>query len=163
MNIKNTLLATAAAIILAPATSFAADFPITVSVEAVIPAKDGLQISAVGDWNTITQPLSWDIAAQDLKPLNQKLDMRSNAAIKAYLVGDALLTSAGNTVPLTVAVNSKALSAGAPAAVQILTADEAKATKRVDVDIQPIKPNNGYEEGSYTGVIYMMFESTAAP
>lgn len=160
MNIKNTLLATAAAMILAPATSFAADFPITVSVEAVIPGENGLQVSAVGGWDTITQPLRWDIAAQDLKPLNQQLDMKSNAAIKAFLVNDAALTSAGNTVPLTVAVNGKALSAGASASVDILTAAEAAATKRVGVDIRPTKPAGGYQEGKYTGVIYMMFEST---
>lgn len=160
MNIKNTLLSTAAALILAPAASFAADFPVTVSVEAVIPAANGLQITPVNAWDSITQNFSWDIANQDLKPISQQMDMKSNAAIHGYLTTAAALTSGANSLPLTVVVNGKPLAVGAADKVEILTSVEAAASKRVGVEISTTKPSGGYVEGTYTGQAYMMFEST---
>lgn len=160
MNIKNTLLSTAAALILAPAASFAADFPVTVSVEATIPAANGLQITPVGGWDAITQQMSWDIASQDLKPINQQMDMKSNAAIEGYLTSAAALTSGANSLPIVVAVNGKPLPVGAATKIEILTEAEAKASKRVGVDISTTKPGAGYVEGKYAGQVYMMFEST---
>lgn len=160
MNLKKVLLSTAAALVIAPAASFAADFPVTVSVEAIIPAADGLQITPVGGWDAITQTMGWDIARQDLRPISQQIDMRSNAAIEGYLTNDAALTSGANLLPMAVRVNGKTLATGAAGKVEILTAAEAAASQRVAVEIATTKPGNGYVEGNYAGQVYMMFEST---
>jgi len=57
MNLKTTVLAAAAALILTPAAAMAAteQFPIQVTVEATVPSATGLQISPVGDWAGQTQ------------------------------------------------------------------------------------------------------------
>ncbi|AWH29568.1 CS1 type fimbrial major subunit [Stenotrophomonas sp. YAU14A_MKIMI4_1] len=162
MNISKTFLSTAAALILAPAVAIAAPIPVTVSVEATIPAAAGLQVTPVGGWDSITQRMSWDIARQDLQPISQQIDMKnSSGAINGYLVSDAALTSGANSLPLTVAVNGKTLPVGAAAAVELLTAAEAGASKRVGVNISTTRPGAGYVEGNYTGLVYMMFDAVA--
>lgn len=160
MRIKSLLLAPVAALAMAPVSSFAADFPVTISIEAVIPAAEGLQVATVGGWDAITQAMGWDLARQELKPINQEMDMKSNAAIEGYLTSAASLTSGSNSLPLTVAVNGKVLQAGAAAKTTILTETEAQASRRVGVDIKATKPTDGYVEGNYAGQVYMMFEST---
>jgi len=160
MSFKKTLLAAAAALILVPAVSLAADFPITVSVEAAVPAANGLQISPVNGWDAVTQRMGWDIVTQDLKPIKQQMHMKSNAAIHAYLTTDAKLTSANNELPMNVSVHDQELKTGVVDKVQLLTETEAAAGKRVEVVISTTKPTAGYVEGNYSGQVFMMFEST---
>lgn len=160
MSLNKALLAAAAALIITPAVSLAADFPVTISVEAVVPAANGLQVTPVNGWDAITQRMGWDIATQTLKPINQQIDMKSNAAIQGYLINDAVLTSAAQSLPMVVNVNGKLLAAGVANKVELLTLTEASASKRVSFSVSTTKPAAGYVEGNYSGQVFLMFEST---
>lgn len=163
MNVKTSLLAGAAALILTPAAAMAAteQFPLQVTVEAVVPSATGLQISPVGDWAGQTQAMRWNIATQRLDPIQQQVDMKSGlGAITAYLTSDALLTSAGNAIDLTVNVAGRPLQVGAANAVEVATPVEAAASKRASVAIVAADAgDDGYAHGNYQGNVFMMFES----
>jgi len=163
MNLKNTVLAAAAALILTPAAAMAAteQFPLQVTVEAVVPSATGLQISPVGNWAGQTQNMRWNIATQRLDPIQQQVYMKSGlGAINAYLTTDAMLTSAGNKIDLTVNVAGQDLLVGAANAVEVATTLEAAASKRAAVAITAAAPaGEGYAHGNYQGNVFMMFES----
>ncbi|WP_421566880.1 CS1 type fimbrial major subunit [Stenotrophomonas sp. PD6] len=160
---KTTLLAAAAALMLTPGAAIAAteQFPLQVTVEAVVPSATGLQISPVGDWAGQTQSMRWNIATQRLDPIQQQVDMKSGlGAITAYLTTDAMLTSAGNAIDLTVNVAGQALQVGASNAVEVATPVEAAASKRAAVTIVAADADaGGYAHGTYQGNVFMMFES----
>jgi hypothetical protein len=163
MSFKTTVLAAAAALILTPAAAMAAteQFPLQVTVEAVVPSATGLQISPVGNWAGQTQNMRWNIATQRLDPIQQQVDMKSGlGAINAYLTTDAMLTSAGNAIDLTVNVAGQDLLVGAANAVEVATATEAAASKRAAVAITAADAGEeGYTHGNYQGNVFMMFES----
>jgi hypothetical protein len=163
MTLKTTLLAAAAVLILTPAAAMAAaeQFPLQVTVEAVVPSSTGLQISPVGDWPGQTQSMRWNIATQRLDPIQQQVDMKSGlGAINAYLTADAMLTSAGNAIDLTVNVAGEDLLVGAANAVEVATSTEAAASKRAAVSISAAAADEaGYAHGNYQGNVFMMFES----
>jgi hypothetical protein len=163
MTLKTTLLATVAALILTPVAAIAAteQFPLQITVEAVVPSSTGLQVSPVGDWAGQTQSMRWNIATQRLDPIQQQVDMKSGlGAITAYLTTDAMLTSAGNTIDLSVSVAGQELQVGASNAVEVATPVEAAASKRAAVAIvAAAAAAGGYAHGNYQGNVFMMFES----
>jgi len=163
MNFKTTILAAAAALILTPTAATAAteQFPLQVTVEATVPSATGLQISPVGDWAGMTQAMRWNIATQRLEPIQQQIDMKSGlGAIEAYLTTDAILTSGGNNIGLTVAVAGQDLAVGAANSVEVATQAEAAASKRAAVTITAAAPGGAqYAHGTYQGNVFMMFES----
>jgi hypothetical protein len=163
MTKKTTLLAAVAALILTPVAAIAAteQFPLQVTVEAVVPSATGLQISPVGDWAGQTQSMRWNIATQRLDSIQQQVDMKSGlGAINAYLTTDAMLTSAGNAIDLTVSVAGQDLQVGASNAVEVATPVEAAASKRAALAIVAADADaGGYAHGNYQGNVFMMFES----
>ncbi|MFG3448014.1 MULTISPECIES: CS1 type fimbrial major subunit [unclassified Stenotrophomonas] len=162
MSFKSNVLTAAAALILTPAAMAATEqFPVQVTVEAVVPSANGLQISPVGDWAGQTQNMRWNIATQRLDPIQQQIDMKSGlGAIQAYLTTDAVLTSAGNTIDLTVAVAGQDLQVGAANALEVASPTEAAASKRAAVAITAAAPaGESYVHGTYQGNVFMMFES----
>lgn len=162
MSFKSNVLTAAAALILTPAAMAATEqFPVQVTVEAVVPSATGLQISPVGDWAGQTQNMRWNIATQRLDPIQQQIDMKSGlGAIQAYLTTDAVLTSAGNTIDLTVAVAGQDLQVGAANALEVASPTEAAASKRAAVAITAAAPaGESYVHGTYQGNVFMMFES----
>lgn len=163
MNLKSLPLAAVAALMLSPAVALAEEFPLQVTVEAVVPSPTGLQISPVGDWVGRTQQMRWNLATQRLDPIQQQLDMKSGlGAIEAYLSTDAVLTSAANSIALTVTVAGKDLAVGEANKVEVATTIEAAASKRADVSIAAAAPTGaGYVQGNYQGNVFMMFESEA--
>ncbi len=163
MRLKTYTFAVAAALLLAtPAAQAAVEqYPLQISVEAVVPSPTGLQISPVGDWVGRVQSMRWNMATQRLDPIRQQLDMKSGLGpIVAYLSSEAVLTSAGNQIDLSVSVAGQALEVGAAGAAVVATATEAAASKRAAVEIVAAAPaEQGYAQGSYQGNVFMMFES----
>ncbi|WP_313242442.1 CS1 type fimbrial major subunit [Stenotrophomonas sp.] len=163
MRINTTTLSLVATMIMAPSAAIAApeQFPLQVTVEAIVPSATGLQISPVGDWAGQVQAMRWDIAAQRLDPIQQQLDMKSGlGAINAYLSTDAMLVSAGDSIDMTVTVAGQALEVGAANAVEVASAIEASASKRAAVVIAAAAPAGAeYAQGNYQGNVFMMFES----
>ncbi len=161
MTLKSTPLAALAALAFSPAAAMAEQFPLQVTVEAVVPTATGLQISPVGDWAGQVQTMHWDMDTEDLSPIRQQIDMKSGlGAINAYLTTDALLTSGGDSIVLDVAVAGKALAVGPAAAIEVATDTESAAGKRADVEISAVSPE-AYVSGIYQGNVFLMFESTA--
>lgn len=107
------------------------------------------------------QNMRWNIATQRLDPIQQQIDMKSGlGAIQAYLTTDAVLTSAGNTIDLTVAVAGQDLQVGAANALEVASPTEAAASKRAAVAITAAAPaGESYVHGTYQGNVFMMFES----
>lgn len=163
MNFKTSTLAAVAALILSPAVAMAEEFPLQVTVEAVVPSAAGLQISPVGDWAGQTQNMRWNLATQTLDPIQQQIDMKSGlGAINAYLTTNAVLASAANTIGLTVSVAGQALAVGEVNAVEVASATEAAASKRASIAIVAAAPTGpAYVQGNYQGNVFMMFESSA--
>lgn len=160
MNVNKIVLSAIAALAITPAVAFADTYPVTVSVEASVPAANGMQISPVNGWDATTQRMSWDMTAAALRPIRQQIDVKSTNAIEAYLTNAAVLTSGAESLDMAVAVHGKTLGVGAANKVELLTDVEAAAGRRVDLQISTNAPAGGYKEGTYVGQVYMMFEST---
>ncbi|MEI2260061.1 CS1 type fimbrial major subunit [Stenotrophomonas indicatrix] len=161
MNIKKTLLSAAAALIIAPAASFAAE-TVAVQVKASVPASDGLQIGPPsGDtWLSTAQEFRWDMQTQSLNSITGKnLILRNSSAISAYLADAPSLTSGGDSIALGVELGGKALAVGAAAAVEVASAAQAATGHQAEVKLVPTAPTGGYAEGTYTGTVTMMFDS----
>lgn len=163
MNLKKIALAAVAALTLTPAAAYAETFPLQFSVVATVPSPTGLQITPVGDWANTTQTMRWNMALNRLDPIQQQIDMKSGlGAITAYLTTDAVLTSAANSIGMTVAVAGKSLPVGPASAVEVATPVEAAASKRAAVLITAAAPTGpAYAQGNYQGNVFMMFESVA--
>jgi hypothetical protein len=161
MKCKFILAAAVSALLMSPAVSLAEQFPMQVTVEAVVPSATGLQISPVGDWAGQVQVMPWNINTQALEPIQQQIDMRSGlGAINAYLTTDAILSSGGDNIGLNVAVAGKPLAVGPASAVEVATTTESAAGKRADVAISAVAPAS-YVPGVYQGSVFLMFESSA--
>lgn len=161
MKCKFIPAAALSALLMLPAVSFAEQFPMQVTVEAVVPTATGLQISPVGDWAGQVQVMPWNINTQALDPIQQQIDMKSGlGAINAYLITDAILSSGGDNIGLNVAVAGKPLAVGPASAVEVATTTESAAGKRADVAISAVAPD-AYVSGVYQGSVFLMFESSA--
>ena len=163
MRLKTYTRSLGCALLMAPLGALAAveQHPLQVTVEAIVPSPTGLQISPVGDWAGRVQSMRWNIATERLDPIRQQLDMKSGLGeIVAYLSSEAVLTSAGNSIGLTVSVAGQQLGVGAAGATQVASATEAAASKRAAVEIAAAAPaQGGYAQGAYQGSVFMMFES----
>lgn len=134
-------------------------YTLNVNVQATIPASDGLIVSDVGGWSSSTQVMRWNMATTSLDPVRQQLDLKSGIGeIKAYLTDNAMLTSAANTIPLTVSIKGKTLQVGTSNAVSILSQQEAATGQRVDFTIETTGAGP-FDEGNYGGLVLLMFES----
>ncbi len=161
MKCTSILPAALSVLLLAPGAASAEQFPLQVTVEAVVPTPTGLQISPVGDWAGQVQVMPWNINTQALEPIQQQIDMKSGlGAINAYLTTDAILSSGGDNIGLNVAVAGKPLAVGPASAVEVATTTESAAGKRADVAISAVTPA-AYVPGVYQGSVFLMFESSA--
>ncbi|HBS56454.1 MAG TPA: hypothetical protein DEA38_12130 [Stenotrophomonas sp.] len=162
MSIKTVALAAAAALTLAPGIALAAveSKSITVNVQADVPNTAGLQISTPDGWEGAPQTLPWDTARQELRELTGRvINVKSPAAISAYLSAAAQMSSAAEVVALTVKLDNVTVPATAANKITVATAAQAAAGKSLAFAIAPVKPTGDYVQGSYAGQFHMMFES----
>lgn len=162
MSIKTCIIAAAIAAACFTGTAAAETQTLSVNIEAQVPSATGLQLSPVGNWSNITQTLNWDITTQSLQPFQQQLGMKSGLGkITAHLANAAVLTGGAETIDLTVSVGGTDLAIGPTNKVDVATAIEAAAGKNAAVRIAPSAPVGGYKQGTYQGVVNMVFESAA--
>nr|WP_313508411.1 CS1 type fimbrial major subunit [Stenotrophomonas geniculata] len=163
MNIKKTLLAATAALIIAPAVSFAADTAINVNVKAIVPDARGMSITTETGWDATQQVLRWDAAADGgdgaFEAFYGNLNVKSPAAVDAYLQATPALRDGDKSIGLSVKLGGAALNVGALNKINIANATEAAAGKVVEAKIDAVKPVTGFEAGTYLGHVTMMFES----
>ncbi|MET4616650.1 opacity protein-like surface antigen [Stenotrophomonas sp. 2619] len=165
MSLKKYALAAAAAALLAPALSQAAieTKSITVNVTADVPNVAGLQVSTPDGWEGLPQNLPWDTARQALGELTGRvINVKSPAAITAYLSAPAQMASAADVVNLVVKLDNVIVPATAAAKITVANAAQAAAGRSLAFAIAPTVPADGYKQGSYGGQFHMIFESDIA-
>lgn len=162
MSIKSCFIAAAIAAALVAGNAAAETQTLSINVEAIVPSPTGLQLTPVGGWTNLTQTLDWDIASQSLQPIQHQLGMKSGLGpITAHLANTAALTGGAETIALDVTVAGKALTVGPTGAAEVATQVEAAAGKQATVRIAPVAPTGGYKQGTYQGVVNVVFESEA--
>ncbi|HFK2907243.1 TPA: CS1 type fimbrial major subunit [Stenotrophomonas maltophilia] len=162
MSLKTTVLAAATALLITPAVALAAPETksITVNVTADVPNASGLQVSTPDGWEGLPQNLPWDTARQELIELNGRvINVKSPAAISAYLTAPAQMSSAADVVDLVVKLDNKVVPATAAAKIEVATESQAAAGKSLAFAIAPTAPAGGYKQGRYGGQFHMIFES----
>ncbi len=166
MSLKKYALAAAAAALIAPAVSLAAteSKSITVNVTADVPNTAGLQVSTPDGWEGLPQNLPWDTARETLGELTGRvINIKSPAAITAYLTSPAQMASAAHVVDLVVKLDNVEVPATAAAKITVANAAQAAAGKSLAFAIAPTAPTGGYKQGSYGGQFHMIFESDITP
>ena len=166
MSLKKYALAAAAAALIAPAVSLAAteSKSITVNVTADVPNTAGLQVSTPDGWEGLPQNLPWDTARETLGELTGRvINIKSPAAITAYLTSPAQMASAADVVDLVVKLDNVEVPATAAAQITVANASQAAAGKSLAFAIAPTAPSGGYKQGSYGGQFHMIFESDITP
>nr|WP_199065947.1 CS1 type fimbrial major subunit [Chromobacterium sp. ASV5] len=139
--------------------------PLQLTVEARIPS-DSFYVTPVGGWGGQVQSMNWQPGTQSLEPLRKTLEMKSSlGAIQGYLEEAAVLYSSNgqSNIALNVKVADKKLDIGSDKKVEVMSAVNAAASKRVTLEVEPVKPSGGYLAGQYSAVVNMMFESVAPP
>ncbi len=162
MSLKNYALAATAALLITPAVSLAAieTKTITVNVEADVPNTAGLQVSTPDGWEGLPQSLPWDTARETLNPLTGRvINIKSPAAISAYLSAPAQMASAADVVNLTVSLDNVTVPALAASKITVANAAQAAAGRSLAFAITPVVPADGYKQGVYGGQFHMIFES----
>jgi len=166
MSLKKYALAAAAAALIAPAVSLAAteSKSITVNVTADVPNTAGLQVSTPDGWEGLPQNLPWATARETLGELTGRvINIKSPAAITAYLTSPAQMASAADVVDLVVKLDNVEVPATAAAKITVANAAQAAAGKSLAFAIAPTAPSGGYKQGSYGGQFHMIFESDITP
>lgn len=160
---KHSLLAATAALLIAPAIAMAATAEtktITVNAQADVPNTAGLQVSTPDGWEGLPQGPIWDTARETLVDSAARvINVKSPAAISAYLTAAAQMASAADVVDLDVKIDNVALPTTAATKIQVANATQAPAGKQLTFVISPNEPADGYKQGSYTGQFHMVFES----
>ncbi|EMR0603157.1 TPA: hypothetical protein RWN27_003630 [Stenotrophomonas maltophilia] len=155
-------MAAAAVLLITPAVSFAATETksITVNVSADVPNVAGLQVSTPDGWEGLPQNLPWDTARQVLGELTGRvINVKSPAAITAYLSAPAQMASAADVVDLAVKLDNVVVPATAAAKITVANAAQAASGKSLAFAIAPTAPSGGYKQGTYGGQFHMIFES----
>ncbi|WP_234003415.1 CS1 type fimbrial major subunit [Stenotrophomonas sp. MYb57] len=159
--LKHAMVA-AAVLLITPAVSFAATETksITVNVSADVPNVAGLQVSTPDGWEGLPQNLPWDTARQVLGELTGRvINVKSPAAITAYLSAPAQMASAADVVDLAVKLDNVVVPATAAAKITVANAAQAASGKSLAFAIAPTEPGGGYKQGTYGGQFHMIFES----
>ncbi len=159
MLLKNSALAIAAALALAPLANAAESKALQATIKAVIPAADGLIVTPVNGWTNTPQTMNWEGTSETLQPVNQAIDIKSPSDVNAYLADAPQLNNGSTLVPMSVRIGGNLLGVGAAAKVPVATAAEATGTVRKPTQISAAKPGSGFEPGDYDGVVTMIFEN----
>ncbi|WP_085699759.1 CS1 type fimbrial major subunit [Pseudomonas sp. B26(2017)] len=145
--------------------AFAAQEKHVFEVSVDIPTLEFYVIPSETDWIHHQQTLPWDIATSTLGGLRKNFDVRTDSsAIEARLESFPFLSSgldSRDDISLRINFNGTELS-HQPVPVQVVSREEAVAGKRVQLEIEPRRPANGYTPGDYYGTVNIIF-NVAAP
>ncbi len=133
----------------------------TFEVSVTIPSAAFYVIPAETDWLHRDQRLPWNPVTQDLSPLRKAFDVKNDSgAITARLSFEPFLSNGKDTdsIPLVVTFNHKRLGLTAE---EVISALDGKAGQRVNLEIVPVKPVDGFKPGDYHGSVHMVFEALA--
>ncbi|HEX4551839.1 CS1 type fimbrial major subunit [Pseudomonas sp.] len=134
----------------------------TFEVSVTIPTQAFYVVPSDPGWIHREQRLKWNLATSRLEGLRKDFDVRHEAgSIAARLESPAYLSNglASNDIALRVLFNGKELSHLEPAP-EVVSAADAKAGKRVLLEIMPLLPAGGeYKAGNYFGNVNLVFNA----
>ncbi|UVM26357.1 fimbrial protein [Pseudomonas sp. B21-021] len=144
---------------------FAAQEKHTFEVSVDIPTLGFYVLPSEADWIHREQTLPWDIHTSTLLGLRKSFDVKTDgSAIEARLENFPYLTAGGDSrdnIVLRVSFNGKELAQD-PTPRQVVSAEEATAGRRVQLEIVPREQADGYKPGEYNGTVNIVF-NVAAP
>ena len=129
----------------------------TIQLEAFIPTSSFYVLPTDNSWIGITQKLSYSPITEELTSLNKTFDVIHTAgSITAKLLSSAVISSGGDTIPLTVKFNNVELST---VDQEVVNATQAASASVVPLLITPVKPSGGYAPGTYMGNVQLSFDA----
>ena len=148
----------ALAVLFASVNSQAAQVRHTIQLEATVPSSSFLVQPVDPDLTGKVQTLAWNPGAEALDALRAPFYAKHTAgSIEASMLDVPVLSSATETIALTVQFNSVTLST---TPVEVLDAPAAALSPTVYLDIEPTKPaTGGYKEGYYVGNVNLAFDA----
>lgn len=151
----------AAAMVVSSTAAFAAPIPFDIDVSASVPDTSGLDVYAVGGWDTAPLKMSFNRDTGALGTVGGQLSIKGGGeGVEAYLVDAPVMISGSNRIGLTAAIGGVALKMGATNKVEVASKTEAAAGKRAQLVIAAAAaPTGGYAVGEYAGPVNIMFDS----
>jgi hypothetical protein len=150
-----------AALIFSAGVASAAPISLDVDVTAYIPSSTSLDVYDVGGWASAPLAMNYDRINKTLSAVGGPLQIiGGTTGVEAYLSFAPQLVSGADSIPLLVSVGGVGLAVGSAAAVQVATAAEAAAGKRVQLVVAAAPATGtGYATGTYSGPVHMLFDS----
>jgi hypothetical protein len=142
-------------------SAFAIRISETFEVSVTIPSARFYVIPTDSDWIHLEQRLPWNPGSEELGSLRKHFDVKNDSgAIAARLSFEPHLSNGrdSDNIPLVVSFNSKRLTVDAD---EVISEVDGKAGKRVNLEIVPVKPVDGYKPGEYYGSVHLVFEAIA--
>jgi hypothetical protein len=135
----------------------------TFEVFVSVPTRPFYIVPTEPDWIHQPQRLVWNVAEATMGGLRKHFDVRHDtSAIEARLDGAPYLSNGrpGEEIPLRVSFNNVELSPDIQPREVVSRADAAVGV-RVWLDIQPVRPPDGYKPGDYDGSVMLLFNARA--
>ncbi|CAM2881622.1 CS1 type fimbrial major subunit [Pseudomonas gessardii] len=153
--ILGTLLLLGAALLSAQALAIREEQVFDVSV--TIPTADFYVLPINSQFLEREQEMAWNLVTRTLKPLREHFDVKNSAGgIVARLGQLPTLSNGRRQILLNVSFNGQWLDL---ADSLVVPADEARAGKRVLLEIAAVEPPDGYVPGDYFGSVHLIFDA----
>jgi hypothetical protein len=126
-------------------------------VSVTIPTSDFYVLPINPGFLEREQKMSWNLVAQTLKPLREHFDVKNSAGgIVARLGELPVLSNGRRLILLNVTFNGEWLNL---VDTVVVPADQARAGKRVVLEIAAVEPADGYVPGDYFGSVHLIFDA----
>ncbi|NMY02741.1 adhesin [Pseudomonas sp. WS 5059] len=103
------------------------------------------------------QEMTWNLVTRTLKPLREQFDVKnSGGGIVARLGQLPTLSNGRRLILLNVEFNGQLLDL---TDTQVVSAEQARAGKRVQLEISAVEPEDGYVAGDYFGSVHLIFDA----
>ncbi|MCF4978884.1 adhesin [Pseudomonas gessardii] len=153
--ILGTLLLLGAALLSAQALAIREEQVFDVSV--TIPTADFYVVPINSQFLEREQEMAWNLVTRTLKPLREHFDVKNSAGgIVARLGQLPTLSNGRRQILLNVSFNGQWLELTDSL---VVPADEARAGKRVLLEIAAVEPPDGYVPGDYFGSVHLIFDA----
>ncbi len=126
-------------------------------VSVTIPISEFYVLPIKPGFLELEQELAWNLVARTLNPLREHFDVKNTAGgIAARLGQEPTLSNGRRSIVLNVTFNGQVLSLDE---TLVVPAVEARAGKRVLLEIAAVEPEDGYVPGDYFGSVHLMFDA----
>ncbi|WP_347901806.1 CS1 type fimbrial major subunit [Pseudomonas purpurea] len=103
------------------------------------------------------QVMAWHPVTEELRPLREPFDVKNvNGSVSARLAVMPYLFNGRERIELNVRFNRELLSL---LDTPVVNDEQARVGQRVQLEIEAVKPVDGYVPGSYFGTVHLMFEA----